>query len=101
MGKGGTVQQTGAYITRINHGERSLDFRHTLFAQLDVEHTQLSDKRLVLWEEERELGLLKGQRHGGSDDIGANVIGVVLGHQTRRYVNTDNLGLRGIDILDE
>ena len=37
----------------------------------------------------------------GADDVGTDVVGVVFRHQTRRHVDADNLGRRGIDIFHQ
>ena len=68
-----------------------LNLLYALLTEADVQHLQPSDILLVLGEEKRQLFLLQGQRQVGTDDVGADVIGVVVGHQTRRDVDTDNL----------
>ena len=101
MGKGVTANEHLAYHRLFNHRILCLHLLHTLLAQTDVEHAQLTDKDLVLGEQERQLGLLQGQRGMGADDVGTNIIGVVLGHQTRGHVDTDNLGRRGVDVFHQ
>ena len=81
MCKGVARQKPFANITLFEQGVIGVNLISTLLAEPNVKHFQLSDELLVLCEEERELLMLERERHVGTDDIGADIIGVVLCHQ--------------------
>ena len=84
-------QQPLADVTLFEQGVVGVNLISPLFAQSDVEHLQLSYELLVLSEKERELLMLERECHIGTDDVGADIIGVILGHKSGRNVDADNL----------
>ena len=101
MGKGVAAQQHRLHVVHLQHGVLRFQFLDTFAAQADVEHLQLTDILLVFGEEHGQLALPEGKGKRGAYDVGADVIGIVLGHQTRGHVNTHHFGLRGVDILHQ
>ena len=81
VGVGAPFEEQGADVVLLDEGVVGFYLLDALLAESDVEHLQLSDVLLVLREEEGEFLLLEGERHIGADDVGADVIGVVLRHQ--------------------
>ena len=101
MGEGIAAEQAGADVVLLDDGILAVNLLDSLQAQSDVEYAELTDDRLELREQKCQLGLLERQRMGGPDDVGADIVGVVLGHQTRGNVDADDFCGRGVDILDQ
>ena len=74
--------EQGTYLGFLDDVVLGVSLTDALGADSDVKHAQLTDIRLVLREEECELGLLQGERQVGLDDVGTDVVGVVLAHQS-------------------
>ena len=90
MGKGIARQKPLADVTLFEQGVVCINLVCTLLAEPDVKYFQLSDELLVLCEEEREFLMLERERHVSTDDIGADIIGIVLSHQSGRNVDADD-----------
>ena len=101
MGEDIAAEQAGTDVVLFDDGILAVYLLDAFLAQPDVEYAELTDDRLELWEQECQLGLLERQRMGGPDDVGADIVGVVLGHQARRNIDADDLCRRGVDILDQ
>ena len=71
-----------ADVTLFEQGVVGVYLVSTLLAESDVKHFQLSDELLVLCEEKREFLMLERKRHIGTDDIGADIVGIVLSHES-------------------
>ena len=82
VGVGIPFQEQGTDVVFFDQRVVGLDFIHALLTEADVQYLQSSDILLVLGEEERQLLLLQGERQVGAHDIGADIIGVVIRHQT-------------------
>ena len=63
---------------------------HSFTAQTNVKYAYLTEEYLVHGEVEGEFRLLQCERQVSANDIGADIVCVVLCHQSRRYVNADN-----------
>ena len=101
VGEGRTLEEHGAYLSFLNNGIVGFYLVNTFLTQTDVQYAQLSYKRLVLREEESQFRLLKCQRKIGMDDIGTDIISIVLRHQTGGYVNGHNIRSRTVNVLDQ
>ena len=101
VGEGVAGPQHGADLVGLGDGPLRVHLVDGVRAESDVEHLHLARELLVLGEEEAELQLLEGQRQAGADDVGPDVIRVVLAHQARRQVDADHLGPRRVDILHQ
>ena len=58
-----------------------------LWRESDIEHLDSAQILLVVCHHHRQLLLLQGEGEVGTDDVGADVVGIVLAHQTGRQVD--------------
>ncbi len=73
---------------------------YELWRQADIQY--LEPAQMYCWLSASiidKLLLLQGQREVGTDDVGMDVIGVVLAHQTGRQVDTYHLGCTLVDVF--
>ena len=85
------MQQTGTYVVFLDKGVVGVYLIDALLTESNVEYLQASDIHLILREQEREFRQLKSQGKIGSNNISADIIGVILSHKPRRYVDADHL----------
>ena len=88
-------------IPFLHHRIVGLDLFDTLLAQADIEYFEPSNENLVFGEEEGEFLLSEGERKVSPNDVGPDVISIVLSHQAGGHVDAHHLGLRGVDILHQ
>ena len=67
--------------------------------ETDGQHFQFAHKSLGVGQNEREFGQLKGQRKVGTDNVGTDVVGIVLTHQSGGDVDRYDGRGRGVDKL--
>ena len=65
----------------------------------DIEYAHSAQILLVVSHQHSKFLLLQGKGQIGTDDIGVDIIGIVLGHQTRRDVDAYYLGRTLVDIF--
>ena len=101
VGEGAAVGQKRPDVALFEHGELRLRFLQPLLAQADVERAKFAYELLVFGEEEGQFLVLKGQREVGFDDVCADVVSVVLGHQPRGNVDAHDVGRRLVDVFHQ
>ena len=99
VSKGIAAHQTAAHLLFLNDVVNGVHLGDAFLTETNVEHAELSDEGLILSKEERELGLLQGQRQRGTNDVRAYIISIIFRHQTGRHVEAHHLGRRAVDIL--
>ena len=80
MGKGVAWKETTTDVVLFGDRIRGIYLLDAFLTKTDVEHTQLSCELLVFSKEERQLRLLQGECQVGMNDIGTDIIGIVLSH---------------------
>ena len=65
----------------------------------DIEHLDSAQILLVVCHHHRQLLLLQGEGEVGTDNVGADVVGVVLAHQTGRQVDAYDLCRTLVDVF--
>ena len=67
----------------------------------NVQHAQTTEKLLVVFKKHGQLLLLQCQRKVCSHDMRLHVMRIILGHQTRRQVDTHHLCRRLVDVFHQ
>ena len=101
VGKLATLAQAAADVGLLLQDKLCIGAGNILLREAYVEHSQLSQEVLVVGQQHRKLLLTKCQREVGFDDICPDVVGVVLGHESRRDVDAHHLTLRLVDVLHQ
>ena len=99
VGKLAAGLQSLTDVRFLGHDKHSIGAGNILLRQADVEHTQLAQEVLVVGQQHRELLLSEGQREVGFDDVLTNVVGIVLGHESRRNIDAHHTARRLVDVL--
>ena len=101
VGKLATLAQATADVGLLLQDKLCIGAGNILLRQAYVEHSQLSQEVLVVGQQHRKFLLTKCQREVGFDDICTDIIGIVLGHESRRNVDAHHLALRLVDVLHQ
>ena len=76
------LEQYRTYVILVYAGIVRVGLFNALLTQLYVKSLQLAYKLLVLCKEEGQLGLLECQCQVGFNDVGSDIVGVVLCHKS-------------------
>ena len=96
-----TLAQAAADVGLLLQDKLCIGASDVLLRKAYVEYSQLSQEVLVVGQQHRELLLTKCQREVGFDDIRTDVVGIVLGHESRGNVYAHHLALRLVDVLHQ
>ena len=70
-----------------------------LWRESDIKYLDSAQVLLVVCHHHRQLLLLQGEGEVGTDDVGADVVGIVLAHQTGRQVDAHDLCRTLVDVF--
>ena len=101
VGKLATLAQATADVGLLLQDKLCIGAGNILLREANVEHSQLSQEVLVVGQQHREFLLTKCQREVGLDNIRTDVIGIILGHESRGNVYAHHLTLRLVDVLHQ
>ena len=99
VGKFASRTQPWTNVLLFDERELRVGAGNELLRKTDVEHANLAEIRLVVGQEHRQFQVAERQRQVGLDDVGTHVVGVVLGHQSRRNVDAHDLAGRLVDVF--
>lgn len=81
VGEVGAEQEYGAYLALLKHTVRHLGIANIVGTKPDVKHAQPANVLLAVGKKHRQLHLLQREREISPDNVGADVVAIVLAHQ--------------------
>ena len=99
MGKVAARFQERTDVVLFEYAALALRILDEFLGKSDVENAQSAQVLLVIRHQHRQFLLLQGKGQTGTDDVGIDIIGIVLGHQSRRDIDAYYLGRTLVDIF--
>ena len=99
VGEVAAGEQEAAHVLLFQDAEAGVGVLDELLRETDVEHLQATQVSLAVGEEHGDLLLLEGEGEVSLNDVGVDVVGVVLAHEPRGDVDAHHLGRTLVDVF--